>query len=115
MQNFQVCGFDKTIYVNLKSVDFLDVTFELPTGMHKPFLKPNNIIQYVHTSSNHPRHIIENIPKGVEDRISMLSSNEEIFQDAIPPYQEALDRAGHSYTLNYKPPPDPPHPAKEEK
>ena len=32
----------------------------------------------------------------------MLSSNEEIFNAAIPPYQEALSKAGHKYTFTYQ-------------
>ena len=97
-------GLKITIDANLKCVDFLDVTFELDTGLHKPFLKPNNTLQYVHTSSNHPKHVIDNIPKGIEDRLSLLSRNEEIFKRAIPPYQEALRKAGHSHILKFKPP-----------
>ena len=53
-------------------VDFLDVTLNLDTGLHSPYMKPNNTIQYVHTSSNHPRHIIDNIPKAVEKRLSLM-------------------------------------------
>ena len=34
----------------------------------------------------------------------MLSSNEDIFNDAIPPYQEALKWAGHKYLLKFSPP-----------
>ena len=103
-KTFNDLGLNITIAANLKIVDFLDVTLELNTGLHKPFLKPNNTIQYVHTSSNHPKHIIANIPKGVEDRLSLLSSNEEIFKKSIPPYQEALKRAGHTHIFNFNPP-----------
>ena len=106
-KTFNDLGLNITIEANSTFVDFLDVTFDLKTGLYKPFLKPNNTLQYVHTSSNHPKHIIENIPKGVEKRLSMLSSNEDIFRKAIPPYQEALNKAGHTYNLSYRPPPDP--------
>ena len=95
------------------SVDFLDVTLELKTGLHRPYMKPNNTIQYVHTSSNHPKHIINNIPKGVEKRLSLLSSNEEIFLSAAPPYQEALRRAGHLYVLKFNPTQTDPRPTKK--
>ena len=46
------------------TIDFLDVTMDLKTGLDRPYTKPNNTIQYVDTSSNHPPHIIENVPKG---------------------------------------------------
>ena len=104
---FEDHGLRITCDANLKVVDFLDVTFNLNTGLHKPYIKPNNTIQYVHTSSNHPKHIIENIPKGVEDRLSMLSSNEDIFNEAALPYNEALKNAGHTHRLKFKPHQDP--------
>ena len=104
MQNFfSEMGLRMTIKANLSTVDFLDVTMDLKTGLHRPYTKPNNTIQYVHTSSNHPPHIIQNIPKGVERRLSELSSNEEIFNQAKQPYQDALRNAGHQYDLNYAP------------
>ena len=96
-------GLNIKIEANLKIVDFLDVTFDLNTGLHMPYMKPNNTIQYVNTSSNHPQPVIDNIPKGVEERLSMLSSNEEIFNRAIPPYQDALKKAGHKYKLKFRP------------
>ena len=77
-------GFNITSDANIQIVDFLDVTLDLTTGLHRPFLKPNNTIQYVHTSSNHPSHVIDNIPKGVEDRLSLLSSNEYISKGQSP-------------------------------
>ena len=101
---FKTYNLSITIEANLSRVDFLDVTLDLTAGLHEPYLKPNNNIQYVHTASNHPKHVIENIPKGVEKRLSLLSSNEEIFKKAIPPYQEALRKAGHKYQLKFIPP-----------
>ena len=110
---FNELGLKITIDANLKCVDFLDVTLDLKTGLHKPFLKQNNTLQYVHISSNHPSHVIDNIPKGVEDRLSLLSSNEEIFRRAIAPYQEALRKAGHDYILKFKPPKNQQQPPKK--
>ena len=37
----------------MKTVDFLDVTLNTD-GTFKPYMKPNNIIKYVHRDSNHP-------------------------------------------------------------
>ena len=68
-KTFDDLGLKITIDANLSTVDFLDVTLELKTGLYKPYMKPNNTLQYVHTSSNHPKHIIDNIPKGVERRL----------------------------------------------
>ena len=52
-------------------------------------------------NSNHPKSAIQNTAKAVEKRLSMLSSSEEIFNQASPPYQEALDKAGYKYKLKY--------------
>ena len=45
---------------NLKisiEVDYLDVSFDLESGIFKPFKKENNTPLYVHKSSNHPPSI----------------------------------------------------------
>ena len=36
------------IGANLKIIDFLDITMNLKTGEHKPYMKPNNTPLYVH-------------------------------------------------------------------
>ena len=72
-------GLRITIEANIHSVDFLNVNLDLKTGLHKPFLKPNQTPLYVHHLSNHPKQIKENIPKAVNDRLSKLSSNGVVF------------------------------------
>ena len=44
---------------------------------------------------------MKNIPLGVNERLSMTSSNEQIFNENIKIYQEALDSAGHNHKLKY--------------
>ena len=73
--------------------------------VHKPFMKPNNTPLYVHNKSNHPPNIIKNIPESINRKLSNISSNEKIFQKAIPPYQDALKKSGYNYKLEYKPTP----------
>ena len=51
---FKHHGLDLEIKCNLKQTDFLDVTFDLDSGLYKPFNKPNNDPLYVHADSNHP-------------------------------------------------------------
>ena len=41
---FEDCGLSITFECNLKSVDFLDVTFDLTKNIYKPYRKPNNAI-----------------------------------------------------------------------
>ena len=83
-----------TIQCNLKIVNYLDVTFNLSNSTYQPFCKPNNEISYIHKESNHPPSIIKQIPLSIESRLSKLSSNEKIFKESTPIYQEALKKSG---------------------
>ena len=80
------------------------MNLDLKTGLHKPFLKPNQTPLYVHHLSNHPKQIKENIPKAVNDRLSKLSSNGVVFDEATPVYQEALNKSGYNFQLSFNPP-----------
>lgn len=66
-------------------------------------MKPNSIPLYVHKNSNHPPSILNNIPDSINKRLSNISSNETIFNEASPPYQEALQKSGYEYQLKYAP------------
>ena len=89
---------------NKKSVDFLDVTLDIPSESYKPYIKPGSVPKYIHRDSDHPPSVIRAIPRGVNDRLSRLSSSEAIFNRAAPLYQEALKKAGYSHQLTYNPP-----------
>ena len=75
--------------------------YDLPSGAYKPYHKPNSKPLYVNVGSNHPQSVIKNIPLGVNERLSMVSSSEEIFNANIDIYQEALNDAGHKHKLKY--------------
>ena len=102
MKVFKDEGLDITIEANLKSINFLDVEVDLATGLHRPYTKPNNTLLYIDTKSNHPKCVTKNTAPAVQKRLSELSSNEDIFNQAAPPYQAALDNAGHKHTLKYE-------------
>ena len=89
-----------TIEANKKVVNFLDVTLDLNSGKFKPYSKPTNTPLYVHSKSNHPPSIIKNIPESVNRRLSEISSDEQVFHEAAPPYQEALKRVDTPTTWN---------------
>ena len=91
---FRDNGLNITVEANMKSVNFLDVNLNLENGTYKPFMKPNDKPTYVHAQSNHQPSILRNIPKSVNRRLSSISSNETIFNEACKPYQEALDSSG---------------------
>ena len=86
-----------------KHVDFLDITFDIRTGIYKPYRKTNSSINYLHKDSNHPPSIMKNLPKSIQIRLSNNSVNEETFKEAAGPYNAALKENGHNYTLNYTP------------
>ena len=44
-------GLKITITTNLKTVNFLDVTFNLCTGKYQPYNKPNNTPTYINVNS----------------------------------------------------------------
>ena len=102
----EVCkkfGLSTTSSANSKREEFLDVFFDLENDSFRPYLKPNNVPQYVHKMSNHPPAVLKNIPEGVNKRLSSISSNEEMFETAAPIYREALARSGYDYQLRFNP------------
>ena len=74
--------------------DYLDVKFNLENHTHEPWRKPNDTPSYLNIQSNHPKDIINHIPKMIEQRLSVLSSTEEIFERYKTEYQKALKDAG---------------------
>lgn len=71
-------------------------------------MKPNDTPLYVNSQSNHPKKVLENIPLAVNERLNRISSNQSLFDAAIPPYQDALRKSGYLHNLTYSPPVDPP-------
>ena len=92
-----------TIEANKKKVDFLDIYLDLEKGEYGPFRKPEDNPVYVSRESNHPQKVLENIPTGINKRLSRISCTEEIFNQAAPDYQDALERSGYKFKLNYQP------------
>ena len=58
------------------------------TGLYKHYMKDNDSPVYVNTKSNHPPSVLQNIPMGVNRRLSMISANKEVFDNYVAPYQE---------------------------
>ena len=59
--------------------------------------------QYVHRLSNHPPTVLRNIPANINKRISSISSSEKVFTQAVPLYQEAINKSGHNFQLKFDP------------
>ena len=103
-QIFKENGLRITIEANVESVNFLDINMNLKTGLYKPYIKPNETPLYVHAQSNHPPAILKNIPKSINNRLSSISANKEVFDQACPLYQRALEASGYNFKLSYDPP-----------
>ena len=87
---FKDLGLDITIETNISTVDFLDVSLDLNTGLHKPYRKPIEKLTYIHKHSCHPPITFKNLVMNISKRISRLSSNKDIFERAAPYYDNAL-------------------------
>ena len=84
-------------------MEFLDIYMDLQKEEYGPFKKPNDTPIYVHSGSNHPPKVLENIPKGINRRLSSISATKEIFDRAAPVYQAALEKSGYTYKLDFEP------------
>ena len=98
---FKTHGLKVTADTNLFQTDFLDATFDLNSGKFWPYRKPNDSPLYINTRSNHPPSITKQLPHMINNRIAQLSCDRESFNNAIPPYAEALRKAGHSPCTAY--------------
>ena len=76
---FKKCGLSIVVDTNLKTVDFLDETFNLGKNIHKPYRKPNNSPIDITKNLNHRRSILKQLQKSIAKRISEALSSEEIF------------------------------------
>ena len=95
---FQRNGLKLDIKCNLKVVDYLDITSDLKTGSYKPYRKPN-----INSKSNHTPTILKQIPTAISNRISTNSSNEEIFKNSAPYYNNILKESGYKEKLQFQP------------
>ena len=84
--------------------NYLDFTFNLNDESLHSYTKPNNEIKYIHKDSNHPPSVIWQIPLSIKSRLFTLSFNKKIFQEAVPPYQKALQNSGYKHTFTCKRP-----------
>ena len=93
-----------TVQANVKRTDYLDILFDLESGLHRPFRKDDNVPCYINVQSNHPPHIIRNLPEMISKRVSMLSSNQQVFEQEAQIYNEGLKVAGYKEKIKFIPP-----------
>ena len=65
----------------MKTVDFLDVRFNLVYNTYQPYSTPNNKPVYIHKQSNHPPNILKELPKSINKQISEISCDKKVFDN----------------------------------
>jgi len=90
------------IQTRMHKVDFLDVTLDLHEGVHRPFKKTDNEILYINKNSNHPANVKKVLPGLIQNRLSGLSKNKEIFEESVQDYNNALKKSGYKVKLDYE-------------
>ena len=65
-------------------------------------IKPTIFPRYVNAKSNHPPSILKEIPKSVSKRISSNSCNKQVFNAAVPFYNNILDKCWYSEKLTFE-------------
>ena len=66
-------------------------------------IEANNKVGNFLDLSNHPPTLLKNIPQNINKRLTNISSNEQVFHEAIAPYQQALDESGYNFKLKFDP------------
>ena len=89
---FQECGLSRVCTINLTSVNFLGVCFDLKQETYTPYGKPSNDPIYIHKHSNYLQNILRHLPTPISKRISDTSSNEEIFNYHISIIPTGLEK-----------------------
>ena len=78
---FQTHGLKLEIKCNLKSVDYLDITFDRNTGSYRPYRKPNNDTRYINAKSNHPPSILKQIPVAISNEYQLIHQANKYFKE----------------------------------
>ena len=99
---FNDLGLNITTFTNQQSTNFLDVTFDLTNNSYKPYRKPDNEPLYINHSSNHPPHILRELPKSINKRINTLSCEKQTFEQSAPTYGDALSKSNFNAQLEYE-------------
>eukprot|EP00117_Sycon_ciliatum_P006225 scpid103855/ scgid9857/ len=74
---FRDSGLRITISTNQRTVNFLDVTFNLASGRYEPYRKPNDAPRYIKTESHYLSIIMQKLPETINKRVSSISCDQE--------------------------------------
>ena len=92
-----------TTEFGLKKTDFLDVMLDLENGEYAPYRKPNDNPVYIDVNSDHPPMVKKGLHNMIQNRLSTLSCNKNVFNREKPIYETALKNAGHPHQLEFQP------------
>ena len=98
---FKDCRLNIAIKMNLKTVDFLDVRFDLVNNTYQPYCKSNNKPAFVHKQWNHLPNILKELLKSINKWISDISCDENVFNNSKLTYEKALNNSGFIETFSY--------------
>ena len=100
-KSFKDLGLRITIETNRRTVNFLDVTFNLSSGKFYPYRKPNDKPLYINRLSDHPPSILRQLPAAISRRLTDISHDENVFREAAPLYNNALKESGYGEDVEY--------------
>ena len=66
---FKPFGLEIVAESNLRIVNYLDMTLNLNDGSFKPYLKRDDINEYINKESNHPPNLIKHLPESIEKQL----------------------------------------------
>lgn len=98
-KNFRKLFKNYNFETNTKTVQFLDITLDITSGLYYFYYKPNENSQCVYSNSDHTRIIINQNVNNMSIRVSKLFANKEIFENISDYYNETLSRSGYSVTI----------------
>ena len=71
------------------------VELDFRNDTYAPYRKPNFQATYVNVQSNHPRYVVNQVPKSINKRLTTISKIVSFSKTAKQHYQEALATGGN--------------------
>ena len=72
----------------MENANYLGITLNLNNDSYHPYRKPSQETNYIYTNSNHPPSINKEIPRSIEEKLSILSSSKKIVQESVIYYKK---------------------------
>ena len=89
--------------INLKPLNFLDLTLNLPPGEYEPYSKLEDKPLSINLNSGHPPNILKNLPEIISRRIYKLSSYRTVFNNSKELFSNTLSYKEFDYKVKFQP------------